>query len=147
MEIGTSNWIYNFIMFASSIFLNTQTLKMETINEYSSLIWKMTINYLPNLALAVITLIIGLIIIGSAVKVLNKQLSKRAADVSLVTFLCSLIGVVLKSLLLISIASMVGIETTSFVAILGAAGLAIDLALQGSLANFAGGVLILMFKL
>ncbi|MDA0193814.1 MAG: mechanosensitive ion channel [Bacteroidetes bacterium] len=119
---------------------------METINEYSSLIWELTISYLPKLALALVTLIIGMIVIGSSVKMLRKQLSKRASDVSLVTFLCSLLSVVLKALLLISVASMVGIETTSFIAVLGAAGLAVGLALQGSLANFAGGVLILLFK-
>ncbi|HAS76051.1 MAG TPA: mechanosensitive ion channel protein MscS, partial [Marinobacter adhaerens] len=67
-------------------------------------------------------------------------------DPTLNKFLCGLIGAILKILLLISVASMVGIATTSFIAIIGAAGLAVGLALQGSLANFAGGVLILIFK-
>src|SRR5690606_22091418 len=62
------------------------------------------------------------------------------------SFLRGLVSVVLKVLLLVSVASMVGIATTSFVAVIGAAGLAVGLALQGSLANFAGGVLILIFK-
>ena len=62
------------------------------------------------------------------------------------TFLGSLLSVILKGILLISVASMIGIETTSFVAILGAAGLAVGLALQGSLSNFAGGVLIILFR-
>lgn len=61
-------------------------------------------------------------------------------------FISTLANIVLKVLLLVSVASMIGIETTSFVAAIGAAGLAIGLALQGSLANFAGGVLILMFR-
>lgn len=65
---------------------------------------------------------------------------------SLASFLTSLVNIVLKVLLLITVAGMVGFETTSFVAILGAAGLAVGLALQGTLANFAGGVLILIFK-
>jgi small conductance mechanosensitive channel len=71
---------------------------------------------------------------------------RRGLDVSLQSFLSSLISVSLKVLLLITVAGMLGIQTTSFVAVLGAAGLAVGLALQGSLANFAGGVLILVFK-
>jgi small conductance mechanosensitive channel len=67
-------------------------------------------------------------------------------DDSLRSFMRSILMVVLKVLLLISVAGMVGIQTTSFIAIIGAAGLAVGLALQGTLANFAGGVLILMFK-
>jgi small conductance mechanosensitive channel len=71
---------------------------------------------------------------------------KRNLDPSLGSFLGGLLGWSLKIMLLISVASMVGIATTSFVAVIGAAGLAIGLALQGSLSNFAGGVLILAFK-
>ncbi|MEJ7659499.1 MAG: mechanosensitive ion channel domain-containing protein [Hymenobacter sp.] len=67
-------------------------------------------------------------------------------DVSLSSFVTSMFSILLKVLLLISAAGMVGFQTTSFVAILGAAGLAVGLALQGTLANFAGGVLILIFK-
>lgn len=67
-------------------------------------------------------------------------------ETTLRRFLNSLSNIGLKGLLLISVASMLGIETTSFIAVLGAAGLAIGLALQGSLANFAGGVLILIFR-
>jgi small conductance mechanosensitive channel len=77
---------------------------------------------------------------------MGKALDRSKVDESLKKFLSNLFGVVLKILLLISVASMVGIETTSFVAIMGAAGLSVGLALQGSLANFAGGVLILLFK-
>lgn len=73
-------------------------------------------------------------------------MSKKDTDPSLVSFLTSLVSIGLKALLLISVAEMVGIQTTSFIAILGAAGLAVGLALQGTLANFAGGVLILLFK-
>ena len=67
-------------------------------------------------------------------------------DPTLHGFIGSLASVVLKVLLLVSVASMIGVETTSFIAVIGAAGLAIGLALQGSLANFAGGVLILLFR-
>ena len=70
----------------------------------------------------------------------------RKVEPSLSGFLVSLSGLSLKTLLLISVAGMLGVETSSFIAVLGAAGLAVGLALQGSLANFAGGVLVLMFK-
>ena len=105
---------------------------------------EMTMAYAPKLLLALITLIVGLWIINRFVRVLDSKLS--AKDPTLNKFLCGLVGIVLKILLLISVASMVGIATTSFVALVGAAGLAVGLALQGSLANFAGGVLILVFK-
>jgi len=104
------------------------------------------LSYGPKVLMAVITLIIGLWIINKVVSVLGKALEARKTDQTLTPFLKSLIGTALKVLLLVSVASMVGIATTSFVAILGAAGLAIGLALQGSLSNFAGGVLILIFK-
>ena len=107
---------------------------------------EMLMMYLPRLASAIITLIVGLWIIGVVVKLTRKGMEKSNLDQTLVPFLCNLISWGLKALLLISAASMVGIATTSFIAVLGAAGLAIGLALQGSLANFAGGVLILIFK-
>lgn len=100
--------------------------------------------YAPKVVLAIVTLIVGLWLINRFVAVLDAKLGKK--DPTLNKFLCGLIGAILKILLLISVASMVGIATTSFVAIIGAAGLAIGFALQGSLANFAGGVLILIFK-
>ncbi|MFL1468125.1 mechanosensitive ion channel family protein [Marinobacter sp. HN1S83] len=101
-------------------------------------------SYAPKVVLAIITLIVGLWLIKRFVAVLDAKLSQK--DPTLNKFLCGLIGTILKILLLISVASMVGIATTSFIAVLGAAGLAIGLALQGSLGNFAGGVLILIFK-
>ncbi len=100
----------------------------------------------PGVLMAIITLLIGLWIIKIVIKLVLKSLSHAKVEESLSKFLCSLVGVLLKALLFVSVASMVGIETTSFIAILGAAGLAVGLALQGSLANFAGGVLILLFK-
>lgn len=104
----------------------------------------LTMAYAPKVVLAIVTLIVGLWLINRFVGVLDNKLGKK--DPTLNKFLCGLIGALLKILLLVSVASMVGIATTSFVAIIGAAGLAVGLALQGSLANFAGGVLILIFK-
>jgi len=100
--------------------------------------------YAPKVVLAIITLIVGMWLINRFVRLLDSKLGKK--DPTLNTFLCGLLSAVLKILLLISVASMVGIATTSFIAIIGAAGLAVGLALQGSLGNFAGGVLILIFK-
>lgn len=100
--------------------------------------------YAPKVVLAIITLIVGMWLINRFVRILDAKLGKK--DPTLNKFLCALLSAVLKILLLISVASMVGIATTSFIAIIGAAGLAVGLALQGSLGNFAGGVLILIFK-
>lgn len=106
----------------------------------------MVMNYGPNLILAIATLIIGLWIIKIVVRGFDRGLERSKTDESLRRFLLSLAEIFLKAMLIISVAGMIGIEMTSFVAVLGAAGLAVGLALQGSLANFAGGVLILLFK-
>lgn len=119
---------------------------MQDYQAYVDKAVEMIMLYAPKVLLAVITLIIGFWIIKLVVKGMNKALDRSKVEESLSKFLGSLLSVILKILLLISVASMVGIETTSFVAIMGAAGLAVGLALQGSLANFAGGVLILLFK-
>lgn len=73
-------------------------------------------------------------------------MQKQEVEPSLIDFIGNMMAIIMRLLLLISVAGMLGIETSSFVAVIGAAGLAIGLALQGSLSNFAGGVLILFFK-
>ena len=107
---------------------------------------QLLVDYGPGLLMAVITLVIGLWVIKIFTNVIHRVMQKSRVEASLHKFLASLFSIIMKVLLMISVASMVGIETTSFIAILGAAGLAIGLALQGSLGNFAGGVLILLFK-
>ena len=102
--------------------------------------------YIPKLVVGIVVLVIGLWLIKRVIKFTERTMIKRNVDVSLVPFLKGMIGAVLKVLLFVSVAQMIGFETTSFIAILGAAGLAVGLALQGSLANFAGGALILLFK-
>ncbi len=119
---------------------------MGILGNYSDKAIELFMAYAPRLVLSIITLIVGLWIIGAVVNVTRRALEKSKTDKTLVPFFTNLISWVLKVLLLISVASMVGIATTSFIAVLGAAGLAIGLALQGSLANFAGGVLILIFR-
>ena len=119
---------------------------MEKIDIYIKQGTELAMKYGLQLALSILTLIVGMYVINMFVKFLKRTMPKRNVDPSLVPFTSSIVNVLLKAMLLISVASMIGIQTTSFIAVLGAAGLAIGLALQGSLANFAGGVLILMFK-
>lgn len=106
----------------------------------------MIMEYGSRVLLAVLTLAIGWWLINKLTHKVGKLLALRNADLALQGFISSLANIVLKVLLVVSVASMIGVETTSFVAAIGAAGLAIGLALQGSLANFAGGVLILLFR-
>lgn len=100
----------------------------------------------PKILLAILVLIVGLRLIKFVLKIVNKGFKAKNLDPTLRPFITNLINWSLKVLLLVSVAGMVGIANTSFVAIIGAAGLAIGFALQGTLANFAGGVLILGFK-
>ena len=123
-----------------------EELSADRIQGYIDQAVEMAIQYGPKLILSIVVLLVDLWVIKRVVNVVNKGLNASKTDPTLAKFLGSLTSIILKALLFISVASMVGIETTSFIAILGAAGLAIGLALQGSLANFAGGVLILMFR-
>ena len=104
------------------------------------------LEYSGKLTLALITLAIGWWLIGKLTNSIGRLLEVRKVDRALSSFIGSLVSIILRILLLISVASMIGVETTSFIAMIGAAGLAIGLALQGSLANFAGGVLIMLFR-
>jgi len=119
-------------------------VSLTQLDTYTSRLRDLAILYMPRLALAVVTLLVGWYVIGWLSKLVSVAVER--VDVSLRSFLTSLFSIALKVLLLVSVAGMVGFQTTSFVAILGAAGLAVGLALQGTLANFAGGVLILLFK-
>lgn len=107
---------------------------------------ELAITYGGKLLLALLTLIVGLWLIGKLNKGLNKLFKARDFDQTLQSFLSSLVGLTLKALLLISVISMVGVQMTSFIAILGAAGLAVGMALSGTMQNFAGGVMLLIFK-
>ena len=116
------------------------------LSNYLDKLIGMTIEFAPKLLLALVVLIIGLWIIRNIVKMIGKTMDKSNLDKDIQPFLKSLVGVLLKVMLLFSVAGIVGIETTSFVAVLAAAGFAIGMALQGSLGNFAAGVMILLFK-
>jgi len=101
---------------------------------------------IPKILISLLILWIGWKLIKVLDKILRKFFDNKNLDVSLRSFLCSIIGVSLKVLLIITVAGMIGIQMTSFIAILGAAGLAVGMALQGTLQNFAGGVVILLLK-
>ena len=105
-----------------------------------------SIAYLPKLAGALFLLIIGLWVISKVNRFTKKQFEKRDLDPSLSPFLRSLVNIGLKILLFITAISMMGVQMSSFVAILGAAGLTIGLSLQGTLANFAGGIVLLILR-
>ncbi|MBF8763671.1 mechanosensitive ion channel family protein [Pseudomonas putida] len=106
----------------------------------------MIMAYGSRLLLALVTLAIGWWMTNIVSDRLARLVGLKVHDPALQNFIRTLANIVLKILLAISVASMIGIETTSFVAAIGGATLAIGLALQGSLANFAGGVLILLFR-
>ncbi len=95
---------------------------------------------------AIVIWMIGSWIIKKILKITGNVMTKSGYDASLQKFLLNLVGWILKILLILAILGQLGVETTSFAAILAAAGLAVGLALQGSLANFAGGVLLMIFK-
>ncbi|QIB51247.1 mechanosensitive ion channel family protein [Pseudomonas sp. OIL-1] len=106
----------------------------------------LVVQYGSQVLLALITLLVGWWIIGRVTAGIQALMEKRKIDRTLHGFIGALVGIGLKVLLLISVAGMIGIETTSFIALIGAAGLAVGLALQGSLANFAGGMLIIILR-
>lgn len=102
--------------------------------------------YGPKVLLAILTLVFGSWVIKMIAGILGKMLKKANFDETLLPYLVGIASTMLKVLLYISVIGMLGVQTTSFIAVLGAAGLAVGMALQGSLSNFAAGVLILIFK-
>ncbi len=116
------------------------------IEKVSNWLYDLAITKGVTILIALVVLIIGLWIIKIIVSSLARMMEKKNTDPSLRPFLKSMASVLLKIMLIISVMGMMGIEMTSFIAILGAAGLAVGLALSGTLQNFAGGVMLLIFK-
>lgn len=104
------------------------------------------ISWAPKLVGALLVLIIGFWIVGMIVKIVRKAMDRAGLDKDVQPFLASMVSVILKVLVVISAAGMVGIETTAFAALIAAAGLAIGMAMQGTLGHFAAGVMVLIFK-
>lgn len=119
---------------------------MENFEFSTDMLMDVVLSYGPGLLKAIAVLVFGLWFVKIIVSVVKKMLVKSNVDVSLQGFLRSLISILLKVMVYITALGMLGVEMTSFIAILGAAGLAVGLALSGTLQNFAGGVMILLFK-
>jgi small conductance mechanosensitive channel len=111
-----------------------------------NLILDLAIKYGVNIGTAVLIFIIGWFAIKYAVKIIHSIMDKREVDPSVIGFTLPIIRIGLKIILVVTVIQRLGVETTSFLAVLGTAGLAIGLALQGTLSNFAGGVIILVLK-
>ena len=127
------------------MYVQTKDSKMNP-EEMVNSVTDIALVYGPKLIAAVVVWIVGSWIIKLLLSGLNKVMTKSNVDASLRPFLNSLTGMILKVMLGITVLGMLGIEMTSFVAILAAAGLAVGMALSGTLQNFAGGVMILLFK-
>lgn len=119
---------------------------IHSFTEYIDQFIRLLVDYSPKLITALVILFIGLYAIRLINRLVRRIMVKRELDPTLSTFLADCMLWALRFLLFITFISKLGIETSSFVAILGAIGLAVGLSLQGSLSNFAGGMLIIMFK-
>lgn len=111
-----------------------------------SALWDKSIEYGTNIALTIAVLVIGMIVVRRVTKVFSKLLLKKEFDPSLQGFLVSMVSISLKILVVLTALSQLGLEMTSFIALIGAAGLAIGMAFSGTLGNFAGGIMILIFR-
>ena len=128
--------------------MNTSTLPDLGFdwNQVLELIQSKGVDFTINLVTALVIFYVGKLAIGFVVRALRKVMRRQEVDKTLETFVCNLVRTVLLVIVIIAAIGKLGIETTSFIAIFGAAGLAVGLALQGSLANFAAGVLIVLFR-
>jgi small conductance mechanosensitive channel len=124
----------------------TMTLTTEYITNYAKQFVKVLVDYSPKLISALIILIIGIYAIRFINRIVKNIMAKRHFEPTLSKFLADILLWFLRIMLFVTFISKLGVETSSFVAILGAGGLAVGLSLQGSLSNFAGGMLIIMFK-
>ena len=121
-------------------------LNPNQLTDYANTFIKVLIDYSPKVISAFLILFVGLYTIRLINRFIRRMMIKRQLDPTLTKFLADILLWVLRVLLFVTFISKLGIETSSFVAILGAMGLAIGLSLQGSLSNFAGGMLIILFK-
>jgi small conductance mechanosensitive channel len=119
---------------------------MGDLSKYADKAIELAIEFGPRLLTAIIVLIVGFWLIKKVRKLTEISLRKANFNIEIVSFLVSLLDITLKVFLLLTVAGMVGIETASLIGVLAAAGFAVGLALQGSLSNFAAGILILIFK-
>lgn len=127
-------------------FYSKNMYNSEQISNYATKFINVLIDYSPKLISAFIILFVGIYAIRLISRIITKIMIQRNLDPTLTRFLSDILIWALRILLFVTFISKLGIETSSFVAILGAMGLAVGLSLQGSLSNFAGGMLIIVFK-
>jgi small conductance mechanosensitive channel len=129
-------------------------MEEEVQNQASSFDWNHLVEVIKtqgldlaiNIAIAIAIFYVGKLIVGFIVRGIRKVMQQREVDKTLESFVCNFVRIALMVIVVVAAIGQVGIQTTSFIAIFGAAGLAVGLALQGSLSNFAAGVLIVMFR-
>lgn len=118
----------------------------KQLTSFAESSWQIMLDYTPKLISALVVLLVGLILIRMIINAVRRGFEKKNFDITLQRFLLSMISILLKAALAITVIGMLGIQMTTFVAMLGAAGLAIGLALSGTLQNFAGGVILLIIR-
>lgn len=123
-----------------------KNINIDVIHEYSKKIIGKMLEFLPTIVIAMIIFIIGLFIIKYIEKIIKSFFKKTKFDEGLENFIQSFVVIILKLILFVIVVGMLGVRTSSFMAVFGAMVFAIGMALQGSLSNFAGGILILFFK-
>jgi len=136
--------------FEPAVVTETVTQTVESMNQFwhkaRDFFTDVLLANVPRIIIALVLLWVGFRLVNYLTRMVRKIMQAREMDKSLQDFLGSLIGIILKVLIIMSVMQMIGVAVTSFIAILGAAGLAIGMALQGTLQNFAGGVIILLLK-
>lgn len=131
---------------ASKISKEVAELKSMSLEDLLNRLAESTVNFAINLAIAIVVFYVGRFIIKKIYRVVAAIFVRRGIDRSLSTFVLSLINMVLYFILVVTVIGILGIETTSFLALFASAGVAVGMALSGTLQNFAGGVLILLLK-
>lgn len=121
-------------------------METEQLNAYLETISTMVIEYAPKVVMAIVILFVGIRIINKLVSIAIRTMQKNGLGLDLAPFLGSIAGIGLKILLMFTVAGILGIDVAAFVGVLAAASFAVGLALQGSLSNFAAGILIILFK-
>ena len=121
-------------------------IEVDKIDTFINRFITIVVDYIPNVISAIVTIVFGLIVIKVVRRIITSLMTKKNFDPTFLKFVLDVFTWIFRVLLFISVITKLGVETTSFMTALGAAGLAIGLSLQGSLSNFAGGLLIVMFK-
>jgi len=119
---------------------------MDLANIDLSALWDTILGWAPKLVAALAVLIIGFWIVGAITRMMGKSLNRSGIDGDLIPFLKSLVSVLLKVMVVLAAAGVVGVEITAFAALIAGAGLAIGAAMSGTLSHFAAGVMVLIFK-